>query len=48
MWPWSRIRKLEQALESEQREKRMLERRCEWLDSQFERAKYQLKMRETK
>ena len=48
MWPWSRIRKLEQALYEEQREKRMLERRCDWLDSQFEKAKFQLKMRETK
>ena len=48
MWPWSRIRKLEQALYDEQREKRMLERRCDWLDNQFEKAKYQLKMRETK
>jgi hypothetical protein len=48
MWPWSRIRELERALYDEQREKHMLERRCEWLDSQFEKAKQQLKMRETK
>jgi len=43
MWPWSRIRELEQALYGEQRENRMLERRCEWLDNQWERAKHDLK-----
>ncbi len=48
MWPWSRIRKLEQALEIEQRENRMLERRCEWLDNQWARTKHQLKIKESK
>ena len=48
MWPWSRIRELEKALYNEQRTNRMLERRCEWLDRQFEKAKFQLKIRETK
>ena len=48
MWPWSRIRELEQALESEQRENRMLERRCEWLDNQWSRTKTHLRQAQEK
>jgi hypothetical protein len=48
MWPWSRIRDLEKALGILQRENRLLERRSAWLDREWIRLKYQLKMRETK
>ena len=43
MWPWSRIRELEEALYEEQRENRMLARQCEWLDNQWDRTKHDLK-----
>ena len=48
MWPWSRIRDLEKALEDAQRENRMLERRSEWLNREWIRLKHQLKMKEIK
>ena len=35
MWPWSRIRELEKALDSAQRDNRLLERRAEWFNHQW-------------
>ena len=35
MWPWSRIRALERALENAERDNRLLERRCAWIDHQW-------------
>jgi hypothetical protein len=43
MWPWTRIRELEQALYDEQRENRMLGHRAEWLEDQWTRTKHELK-----